>query len=151
MGNFNRRDDRGGDRGGFRPRREVTMHKATCSNCGQTCEVPFRPTGDKPVYCNNCFGKMRDAEGGGRDRFPRNDFGGGAPRQNFDNNRGGRDGGNADVVRELQALSGKLDRILRAIEKPVTLAAPVVATADAKKPATLKQAVKNAVNPKKKK
>lgn len=31
------------------------MHHATCSECGQDCEVPFRPTGDRPVFCSNCF------------------------------------------------------------------------------------------------
>jgi len=39
-----------------RPRFEDRqMHEATCATCGNTCQVPFRPTGDKPVYCNNCF------------------------------------------------------------------------------------------------
>ena len=33
------------------------MHKATCAECGKSCEVPFRPSGDKPVYCSNCFSK----------------------------------------------------------------------------------------------
>ncbi|MFC1662886.1 CxxC-x17-CxxC domain-containing protein [Patescibacteria group bacterium] len=36
------------------------MFQATCSNCGQKCEVPFRPTGGKPVLCNNCFGQQKD-------------------------------------------------------------------------------------------
>ena len=52
MGRFNRGDrfnDRGGDRG--RPQ----MHPAVCSNCGKDCEVPFRPTGDRSIYCSNCF------------------------------------------------------------------------------------------------
>lgn len=38
------------------------MHAATCAQCGAQCEVPFRPTGDKPVYCNNCF-KRDDGAG----------------------------------------------------------------------------------------
>lgn len=50
-----------GDRPSFDGPR--TMHKATCADCGQTCEVPFRPTGDKPVFCSNCFGEKK----GGRD------------------------------------------------------------------------------------
>ena len=24
------------------------MHKATCADCGNECEVPFKPSGDKP-------------------------------------------------------------------------------------------------------
>jgi CxxC-x17-CxxC domain-containing protein len=33
------------------------MHRATCAECGKPCEVPFKPSGDKPVFCSNCFGK----------------------------------------------------------------------------------------------
>ena len=46
----------GGGRSGY-GRRE--MFTATCSNCGGVAEVPFQPTGDKPVYCRDCFQKMR--------------------------------------------------------------------------------------------
>jgi len=54
-GGFNR----GG--GGFRdfnsgPRE---MHKAVCSECKQECEVPFKPTEGKPVYCKECFAKRK--------------------------------------------------------------------------------------------
>lgn len=34
-----------------------SMHQAICSECGKECEVPFRPTGDRPVFCSNCFEK----------------------------------------------------------------------------------------------
>ena len=30
---------------------EREMHKATCSECNEECEVPFKPTEGKPVYC----------------------------------------------------------------------------------------------------
>ncbi len=33
--------------------------KATCSDCGQECDVPFKPTQGKPVYCNECFKKHK--------------------------------------------------------------------------------------------
>ncbi|MEW5897159.1 MAG: CxxC-x17-CxxC domain-containing protein [Nanoarchaeota archaeon] len=53
----------GGDRGGFRgPRRDFgprEMHQAVCSDCGQECEVPFKPTEGKPVYCKECYSKRR--------------------------------------------------------------------------------------------
>jgi len=39
------------------PRREIQRTKVTCSSCGKTCEVPFKPTSDKPVYCDDCFAK----------------------------------------------------------------------------------------------
>ena len=35
------------------------MFDATCSNCGKETQVPFQPSGDRPVYCNDCFRKMR--------------------------------------------------------------------------------------------
>ncbi|HEY0979249.1 MAG TPA: CxxC-x17-CxxC domain-containing protein [Candidatus Paceibacterota bacterium] len=31
------------------------MHTASCSKCGDACEVPFKPNGKKPVFCRNCF------------------------------------------------------------------------------------------------
>ncbi len=33
------------------------MHSAVCATCGRNCEVPFRPTGNKPIYCSSCFEK----------------------------------------------------------------------------------------------
>ena len=35
------------------------MHKAICSECGKECEVPFKPTEGKPVFCRECFAKKR--------------------------------------------------------------------------------------------
>ncbi len=45
------------DRNDRRPRE---MHKTTCSDCGKECEVPFKPSGDKPVYCRECYANHRD-------------------------------------------------------------------------------------------
>lgn len=50
-----RKVTRGG--GGRGPRQ---MHNVTCSDCGKETQVPFKPTGEKPVYCRDCFGKHRD-------------------------------------------------------------------------------------------
>ncbi len=73
MSIFNRnKSSRGGggdrnSRGGGGDRREDRqMHRATCADCGRDCEVPFRPSGGKPVYCNNCF--KRDSKPSGGDR-----------------------------------------------------------------------------------
>lgn len=72
--------DRGGDRG------ERQMYKAICSECRRTCEVPFRPTGDKPVYCSNCFSAQNEAGGSRGDRsFDRPSFD--RPRPSFDKPR----------------------------------------------------------------
>ena len=53
-GGRNRFRDR--DSGSFE-RRRPEMHEATCDKCGKQCEVPFKPTGDKPVLCSDCFRK----------------------------------------------------------------------------------------------
>lgn len=42
---------------GSRNRRDFEMTKVTCSSCGDECEVPFKPTSNKPIYCDNCFKK----------------------------------------------------------------------------------------------
>ena len=43
--------------GSDRPQRE--MHEAICAECGVTTQVPFRPSGDRPVYCRDCYSKNR--------------------------------------------------------------------------------------------
>jgi len=50
---------------GFNSRRgrNLEMTKVTCSECKKECEVPFKPTSNKPVYCSDCFKKK-----GGSDR-----------------------------------------------------------------------------------
>ena len=35
------------------------MFSATCSSCGREAQVPFRPSGAKPVYCSDCFTNQR--------------------------------------------------------------------------------------------
>src|SRR3989338_7447025 len=113
MGNFNRGGSKFGgrdsDRGGFRGGRdsgrggfggnrgggyggrneEREMFQATCTECGKSCEVPFKPTGSKPVLCRDCFRSARSDDRGGRRDFPprgdRNDY-----NQNRDNNIGGK-------------------------------------------------------------
>ena len=47
------------------------MFSATCSNCGQEAQVPFQPSGDKPVYCSTCFEQRRGSRpaGYGRSRY----------------------------------------------------------------------------------
>lgn len=38
-------------------REEKTLYKAKCSECGNPCQVPFKPNGKKPVLCSHCYGK----------------------------------------------------------------------------------------------
>jgi len=35
------------------------MQKAICAECKQECEVPFKPSGDRPGYCRDCYAKRR--------------------------------------------------------------------------------------------
>ncbi len=37
------------------------MHPAVCAQCGMDTMVPFRPRGDRPVYCSDCFSSMRES------------------------------------------------------------------------------------------
>ncbi len=44
------------------------MFDTVCSDCSEECQVPFKPTEGRPVYCRDCFQKHRpaDRDGGGR-------------------------------------------------------------------------------------
>ena len=42
--------------GGKTPRQ---MHPALCASCDQMTEVPFKPRGDRPVYCRTCYDHVR--------------------------------------------------------------------------------------------
>lgn len=81
------------------------MYKANCAQCGKTCEVPFRPNGTKPVYCNDCF--VRDDA----PRAPRREF---APRPSFHNDRPAPRPDQAfnDLKAELRGVNEKLERLI---------------------------------------
>ena len=51
----------GGGGGGDFGSRPKEMHKAVCAECGKECTVPFKPSGDRPVYCKDCFSKRKGA------------------------------------------------------------------------------------------
>jgi len=57
--NYSHRHDRG--RQGSGPR-ERTYTRVICADCSKECEIPFKPSGDRPVYCKECFSKRK---GGG--------------------------------------------------------------------------------------
>jgi len=56
MGRFDNGPRSGGFRDNFGPRE---MHKAVCAECKKECEVPFKPTEGKPVYCSDCFANKK--------------------------------------------------------------------------------------------
>lgn len=51
----------GGGGGGGYGRGDREMFTVTCADCGQETQVPFQPTGERPVYCNTCFQNHRPA------------------------------------------------------------------------------------------
>jgi CxxC-x17-CxxC domain-containing protein len=102
----------GGNRGGFGGNRnDRQMYDAVCDKCGQNCQVPFQPTGEKPVYCSNCFEKTSGREGGSERSFSggNRDFGGNNRRfEQRDTKSYQQD----NTRTEIEALSKKIDRII---------------------------------------
>jgi len=49
--------------------RELTT--VTCSDCGNECQIPFKPKDDRPVYCRDCFQNHKPQERSGGSRFNR--------------------------------------------------------------------------------
>jgi CxxC-x17-CxxC domain-containing protein len=35
------------------------MFRAICADCKKECELPFKPSGDRPVYCKECFSRRK--------------------------------------------------------------------------------------------
>jgi len=147
FGGGNRDNFGGGGRGGFggggarnsgRPsfdRRDggrPQMHDAVCSECGVQCEVPFRPSGDKPVYCRECFGKVGNVRGAPMN----NDSYGDNRRDSYDNDR---QGGHKEPRREpardsspvllekFEALSARVETLNSKLDRILSLVTPVIA------------------------
>ncbi len=83
----------GGDRGGFnrdRPQRRE-MFDVTCTQCGKECQVPFKPTGSKPVLCSDCF-------------------------SNSGNSRSSSSNGSSESFGQLSQINAKLDKILQVLQ-----------------------------------
>jgi CxxC-x17-CxxC domain-containing protein len=52
-------EDLGGPRGYERSAATREYFAVLCSECGNQAQVPFRPRMDRPVYCSDCFRKIR--------------------------------------------------------------------------------------------
>ena len=94
---------RGGDRGGGFNRGPVEMHDATCDKCGKQCQVPFRPSGDKPIFCSDCFRQKEESREGGRSFSPRGS-----------NSTSESSGAGSQQISQINA---KLDKILLALQE----------------------------------
>ena len=133
MGNFNRdrnnrdRDRRGNDRGfnrrgpdrGFRRGGgnfgRPDMHQAICDDCGQSCEVPFRPTGDKPIYCSSCFEK----KGGRASSKPANRFASDRSQRPAFADRGASQPDSQskekEILKAIKTLNYKVDQLMKVL------------------------------------
>lgn len=119
----------GGNRGGFGGGGGFGGPKpsfpARCNECGNSCTVPFKPNGSKPVLCRECF---QGADQGSFDRKPSFDRGPARFENHFDDRpRPPRASGPAPVgpslKSEIQSINHKLDQIL-AILNEATIEAP---------------------------
>ena len=74
--------------------RDVKLTKVTCASCGKECEVPFKPTSNKPVYCRECF----------------------SGKGNSNENRSQSRDSNNDLSKELKIINEKLDKIIESLD-----------------------------------
>lgn len=54
-----RKTERSGSGSGSYGSSNRQMYPAVCAQCGKETQVPFQPRGDKPVYCSDCYRKVR--------------------------------------------------------------------------------------------
>lgn len=113
FGGGNRGGDRGGSRGG-----SVEMHDAVCDDCGNKCQVPFRPSNDKPIFCNGCFAGKRESDSRSFDRNDRKD-----DRRDFSakpsfggNTAPVQDKRNDDFKKQIDALNQKMDTLIQMMQ-----------------------------------
>lgn len=83
----------------FGNRKEVSQKfDAICSQCGKKCQVPFRPNGVRPVYCNECFGAPHDAP---------------QDKKVFSPTEGRS---TAELTRQIAAMNNKIDTMLKILQ-----------------------------------
>lgn len=131
--------------GGGRP--QAQMHQATCAQCNKECEVPFRPNGQRPVYCRECFGgssQSAPTREFTRDRdFQKPAFRAPAPVSAASDPR-------IDSIQQhLVKMQSKLDQIL--LEISIAKAQPRVAAQEVVKAPIAKKVVAKKAKPAKKK
>jgi len=93
-GGSRERHNKSRDFGSRDSRRSSAMYQAVCDQCGSPCEVPFKPTQGKPIYCDDCFGKNKDKGRKSSDR---------------------KSDSSDSLKKELASLNVKLDKILQVI------------------------------------
>lgn len=112
--------------------REMTMHEAICADCHKPCQVPFRPTNDRPVYCRDCFAKHGGPEKSRFNDAPRKDFSNNSRPQfnsqspsnsnassNFSNK------GNDEIKKQLEYMNTKLDNLIKVVKEMTAKETPI--------------------------
>lgn len=123
----------GGGRGGFggRDGGDREMFDTTCADCGKPCQVPFRPNGEKPVFCNDCFASKRGADEAPR-RFDSREERGGDRRDERPQREEKRDTRIDDLSAQVRELHSKLDALIMIMDvKQETSAPAATASVDA--------------------
>jgi CxxC-x17-CxxC domain-containing protein len=126
------------NRGGNRDGGSREMFPATCSSCHKACEIPFRPSGDRPVYCRDCFGSQegstpdtrgRRDERGGEARFVRKEHtpSFSTPKAPVEDKR------IEGLKRQLDDVNVKVDQILHLLNAKNAVVLPAEVKAAAKK------------------
>lgn len=86
-----------------------SMTRAVCDECGRNCEVPFKPSGNKPVYCSDCFERQ------GNDSSPRSSKSY-APQRSSDDSHT-----MIQIKSQLDEINKKLDDIIKEVYKSKTI------------------------------
>lgn len=134
-GNYKRKSGGGGSFGDRKP-----MFNATCNDCGARCELPFKPSGGRPVFCRDCFKKQDD---GDQRRTP----------QRFEPK--GRDSSRElkEIIEQLKMIGSKIDSLAKAMSensKPKAEPKPKAASKEKKTKKEAKEAIKKSNAAKKK-
>ena len=56
-----RKAERYGGGGSYSYKQQRQMFPAICAQCGKETEVPFEPHEDRPVYCSECYNKIKQS------------------------------------------------------------------------------------------
>lgn len=105
-----------GDRPAFGGGERREMHQAVCADCGSSCEVPFKPSGNRPVLCSQCFKGTSGREESGR--FERPSFKAAPPVEN-------RGANNSRLESLMTEINVKLDKVLELLVVSKPKASPV--------------------------
>ena len=139
----------GGNRYEDRGQKEVQLFQATCTTCGKSCEVPFRPDGTKPVLCRDCFATKNASPRSfeGREERPRFDRNASSDNQSDRNAAPSRPvAPTVDIsglTRQVAALEVKLNQVLEILaRKPEAAKVAPTPVVETPKAAVKKEVVK---------